>query len=226
MRNTALLLSNGLLALALSTPAWAQSVIDVSAAFSDIWAGNCPQAIGSDPCISFNEWSAAITFHPKPRLGIVGEVGGFRGTTEADGFPQEGTAHGYSLLVGPKIRRSGAHTLTPFGQVLMGIVHGTGSEMGFPGGSGTQPGPGTFDLVSSVTDVGIVTGVGIDYTISSRFALRGGCDFRWIHKRQHYESNAPAYDYGFGPEKAKAVSLERAEASGFRFTVGVVWRLR
>ena len=79
MKHSALILSVGLLALTLSTPVWAQSAIDVSAAYSPNLVSNCPHIVGGEPCTLFNGGTIAVTFYTTPRSGIVVNDSGERG---------------------------------------------------------------------------------------------------------------------------------------------------
>src|SRR6266508_175764 len=234
MKRPASALTAGLFALFVATPAMAQAPIDVSAAYSPYVIANCPHLVGSEPCLALPGWTASVTVYGDNSVGLVGEVGGFGGTTESHGYPGNGRAHGYSLMIGPRFGPPPRHTFTPFGHVLFGVVAGNGSgrQTVTTGNCSIPIDPRACHVVpaafvtSSAKDFAIHPGGGVEIAVSRRLALSFGGDFRVLRRSDRYESTGPSRQTINGPATPKSVSLARIETRGIRFTTGIVWRQR
>lgn len=223
----------GLLALLWTAPAVAQPPVDVSAAYSHYFLGNCPPILGRDPCVEFPAWSASATVQTTKWLGIVADVGGFSGRVPPRSQGDTPKAHGYSLMAGARFRDARPKTVRAFAQVLAGPVRITGSgKQAVLAGDCSDSFSRACELrddvsvTSSATVVAFQPGGGVEITVAPHLAVRAGGDLRVIPKNQGFESTGPTYLTSRGQLSNRSFALTAAEKFGARFSVGVVWRPR
>jgi outer membrane immunogenic protein len=116
---------------------------------------------GDCECINLNGGSATFAWPVKPgRFALVGDVS----ITHAGGI----SSNGYDLTLStftvggrylPRLRRS---SIQPFGQVLVGLAHSSGSLVQSPNPAGSNAGAAFAALV----------GGGLDLRVSHRFSIR------------------------------------------------------
>jgi hypothetical protein len=97
---------------------------------------------------NLNGGSASLAYNLTSWLGVVGDFGGYHG---GNNF---GNANVYSYLFGPKISYHRG-PITPFGQVLFGGAHLTGSA-----------------AASSENDFAMTFGGGVDWNATSHLGIR------------------------------------------------------
>lgn len=110
----------------------------------------------SGPVSSFslNGGSASLTYHWKDWVSGVADFGAYHnGNILGSGV--DGTLSTY--LFGPKFTYRSYHHFTPFAETLFGVAHAGAS---IAGGSSSQ------------NAFAMALGVGVDYRLNSRFALR------------------------------------------------------
>jgi opacity protein-like surface antigen len=122
-------------------------------------------------------WIAGGAFRLTDWLSAIADASGGYRTDDAFGAPVRLSAH--ALLVGARASaRIGR--LVEFGQLLAGVVRGSGSAFGFTDAS---------------TAFALQPGAGVDYPLSRRLAARGEIDVRFI--RNQPNGNEAGYEYRF-----------------------------
>jgi peptidoglycan-associated lipoprotein len=144
-------------ALAVGSPAaLAQDapLAEAAATYSWIHTNAPPSGCG---CFSMNGGNASFAYSLTRTIAMVGEVGAVaNGNVDSTGLNL--TLSNY--LVGGRYSLRRFQRLTPFGQVLAGAAHASGSFS-----------PGQLNLGSS-TAFAMTAGGGLDLNLSRRFALR------------------------------------------------------
>lgn len=128
-----------------------RKTVDVFAGYSYVRAK--PSTSGADS-FSLNGGSASVAYNFNHWLSGVADFGGYHNTNIL-GSGVDGTLSTY--LFGPRVSYHHFHRVTPFGEVLFGVAH-TGANL-----LGTPNNQNAFAMT---------VGGGVDYRLSSHFALR------------------------------------------------------
>ncbi|HLZ90444.1 MAG TPA: outer membrane beta-barrel protein [Candidatus Acidoferrum sp.] len=128
-----------------------RKTVDVFAGYSYVRAN--PSTSGADS-FSLNGGSASVAYNFNHWLSGVADFGGYHNTNIL-GSGVDGTLSTY--LFGPRVSYHHFHRVTPFGEVLFGVAH-TGANL-----LGTPNNQNAFAMT---------VGGGVDYRLSSHFALR------------------------------------------------------
>jgi len=120
-------------------------------------------------------WIAGGAFRLTDWLSAVADASGGYKTEDAFGERLRLSAHAASLGARASAR---VGRLTEFGQLLAGVVRGSGSAFGF---------------TETTTAFALQPGAGVDYPISPRLAVRGEIDVRFI--RNQPNGNEAGYEY-------------------------------
>jgi hypothetical protein len=143
-----------ILVIGFALPAKAQDVTTRFEAYAgyDYMRDNATNDITHVPpsySVNGNGGSGQLEFNPTPRLGVVGDLGGY--AVARNGLP---TAHQISYLFGPRVNFRGGR-VTPFAQVLLGAMWASDAI-----------------VLGSKTAFATTAGGGIDVTVSRHFAVR------------------------------------------------------
>ena len=171
------LLGPGLLALGITVPAAAQGTpkAEISVGY---------QVLGSSGEIdeTFTKgWYVDVAGNVTPLFGIVFEVGGdYKSVSETvtvlgltSTFTAELSIH--EFMAGIRLNAHPNPTVTPFGQILVGGLRGSGSVSGSVTVGG-QTIVSASDALSG-TDLGLQIGGGINLRISDSVGIRAGADY-------------------------------------------------
>lgn len=127
--------------------------IDVFAGYSYLRAN--PSTVGNGKSsFSLNGGNASVAYNFNNWLGGVADFGGYH-TTNGLARGLDGTLSTY--LFGPRVSFRKFGRVTPFGEVLFGVAH-TDANL--------------FNLRNSQNAFAMTVGGGVDYRVSSRFAIR------------------------------------------------------
>lgn len=149
----------GLLFWSVVAYAYAQDVpkVEISGAYSYVRAN---QISVSGCCFHMNGGSGSVALNANHWFSIVGEVGGYHSgnvnNTRLD-------LNVISYLIGPRISLRSSSRITPFGQILVGGGHASGTLYS---GSAASSGLGTQNGFAATV------GGGIDVGITKRVAIR------------------------------------------------------
>lgn len=150
----------------LSSPAvWAQRArFEVSAGYSRFLFDQ-----PGGPEIGLNGWNLSTNLNVWRWLGIVADFTGTYNTqSSSDAFFNGTKTRMYTYLFGPRLYVMGHRRLTPFVDLLLGkaSVYAT-----------TPPVPPLPSISSRDSKFGYALGLGVDYTLTHRLALRGEADY-------------------------------------------------
>ena len=125
-------------------------------------------------------WVVSVQRHISDRWALVGEGNGAYWGMEAfpDFFPYAAWVH--SILGGPRLKMHVTPKTTVFAQALAGWVRRTRTN---PGSIIAPENEGNIDTV------GLQPGVGVDYRIDRRFAIRVNGDYRWLKETSVTQRN-------------------------------------
>ena len=137
--------------LCLSLPALAQQTpaVEVSGGYSFVRDQEVEE--------NFQGWLASVAGNFNQWFGIAGEVGGNYKTVQVLGTDVDLSLH--SFLAGPRFSARQTQNVTPFGQILLGAVRGSGSVLGEG---------------ETATDFALQPGGGVDFRLRPRFGIRVG----------------------------------------------------
>jgi hypothetical protein len=156
----------------LPRPATAQSLtlLEVSAGYAFVHDPKNQESLRKG-------WTASAGLTLTDSLAAVADVGGNYRTISAFGSDVRISVH--AAMAG--LRASGRiGRLTEFGQVLAGVVCGSGSSFGFS---------------STTCAFGLQPGMGFDWPLGDALAARAEMDIRFIHNQQ--AGNDAGHEYRF-----------------------------
>jgi hypothetical protein len=111
---------------------------------------------------SLHGWQLSGSVAARPSVRLVADLSGHYGSFAGAELSQ------ISLLAGPRLVGPAGRRLRPFGQALVGVSHTTSK---FEAAS----------LSSGDTAWGGALGIGTDYRVARRWALRGQADYLLLH---------------------------------------------
>jgi opacity protein-like surface antigen len=130
--------------------------IDIFAGYSYVRENPSTSGVSN---FSLNGGSASVAYNVNSWLSGVADFGGYHNGNIL-GTTVDGTLS--TFLFGPRISYRHLGRITPFGQVLFGVAHVSGSL------SGTA----TTNLTTSDNVFAMAVGGGVDYRVSRHFAIR------------------------------------------------------
>ena len=131
--------------------------VEISAGYSYVRANLIPD---NGCCFAMNGGSGSVALNANNWFGLVAEVGGYHsGNVQSTGLDLNVVTY----LFGPRISYRRSERITPFGQVLLGGGHASGSLYT---GTATSRGLGTQN------NFAMAAGGGLDIKVSSHFAIR------------------------------------------------------
>lgn len=145
----------GALLMALAPVQTKAQSFEIGGGYSYVRANLPPDGCG---CFSLNGGSGWVGIGLTHHFSLVGEVAGQHGSNIAG---TSGDLALTSYLFGPRYTVHRFERVKPFGQVLFGGAHASGSEA--PGTSGLPGSPNAFALTA---------GGGLDVSLSKHFSLR------------------------------------------------------
>ena len=153
-------------------PASAAAGADLSFGYSYLRAGEA----------SLNGWTLTGSVPVRPSVRLVADLGGHYGSFAGASLRQ------ISFLTGPRLMAPAGRRLRPFGQALVGGSHTTSK---FEAAS----------LSASETAWGGALGIGTDYRVARRWALRGQADYLLLHSGGGWDADprlslGAAYRFG------------------------------
>lgn len=167
---------------------------------------------------NFNGWNAEAQYNVRRWFGIVADFSGHYGapltassTSGVSGLPG---ANAYSILFGPALSYKTKARLTPFAHALFGFDRARLNESTLSGLPDTSPG---FSNAVSDTSFAMALGGGLDYKLTSRFAIRlGQVDYFYTN----HDLNA-LYGGAFGPGLVSGLATHQ---NNLRFSTGIVFK--
>jgi hypothetical protein len=131
---------------------------------------------------SLNGWLLSGSVPVRPKVRLVADLGGHYGSFAGASLRQ------ISFLAGPRVVGHAGRRLRPFGQALVGGSHTTSK---FEAAS----------LSAGDTAWGGALGIGTDYRVARRWALRGQADYLLLHSGGGWDADprlslGAAYRFG------------------------------
>jgi hypothetical protein len=154
-------------------PASAAAGADLSFGYSYLRAGEA----------SLNGWLLSGSVPVRASVRLVADLGGHYGSFAGASLRQ------VSFLAGPRVVGHAGRRLRPFGQALVGVSHTTSK---FEAAS----------LRASDTAWGGALGIGTDYRVARRWAVRGQADYLMLHSGGGWDGDprlSLGAAYHFGP---------------------------
>ena len=153
-------------------PASPASGADVSLGYSHLRAGEA----------SLHGWQLSGSVPVRPSVRLVADLSGHYGSFAGARLRQ------MSFLAGPRLVWHAGRRLRPFGQALVGVSHTTSR---FEAAS----------LSAGDTAWGSAVGIGTDYRVARRWALRGQADYLLLHSGGGWDADprlslGAAYRFG------------------------------
>ncbi|MCL2661356.1 MAG: hypothetical protein FWD64_12690 [Acidobacteriaceae bacterium] len=171
--------------------------LDLSVLYSALHT-NAP--VGTCNCFWLHGGTAELAVPVWRNLSVVGEFGGQTTSQMGPVAPHIGLSqiNGYGGL---RLRLPNRTLFQPYGQAMVGVVHGFNSEF---------PQAGTPPFTASDTSFGMVLGGGLDWAVSRRFWIRlPQVDYHYNQLRNYHSVFVPG---------------ERDQQNELRLSAGVVVR--